>query len=115
MAVDISERELDQQVKVHDERCLGLPVGGTSSTIAPMPTLTEDQRTVLAALMEPAVPAAERTDEALRNRTSLAHHVPRILRELEDLDPPLVENAVDEALGTRVWQATQAAAGLHLR
>jgi hypothetical protein len=74
-----------------------------------MPDLTEDQRTVLAALMEPAVPAAERTDEALRNRTSLAHHVPRILRELEGFDPPLVENDADEELGTRVWQATLAA------
>jgi hypothetical protein len=77
-----------------------------------MPVLTEDQRTVLAALMEPAVPAAERTDEALRNRTSLAHHVPRILRELEDFDPPLVENDADETLGTRVWQATLAAGDL---
>jgi hypothetical protein len=77
-----------------------------------MPDLTEDQRTVLAALMEPAVSAAERTDEALRNRTSLAHHVPRILRELEDFDPPLVENDEDEALGTRVWQATLAAGDL---
>jgi hypothetical protein len=67
---------------------------------------------VLAALMEPAVPAAERTEEALRNRTSLAHHVGRILGELEDFDPPLVESAQDEALGTRVWQATPAAAHL---
>jgi hypothetical protein len=77
-----------------------------------MSDLTDDQRTVLAALMEPAVSAAERTDEALRNRTSLAHHVPRILRELEDFDPPLVENDEDEALGTRVWQATLAAGDL---
>jgi hypothetical protein len=45
----------------------------------------------------------------LRNRTSLAHHVPRILRELEDFDPPLVENDVDGGLGTRVWRATLAA------
>jgi hypothetical protein len=62
--------------------------------------------------MEPAVPAAERTEEALRNRTSLAHHVGRILGELEDFDPPLVENGVEEALGTRVWQATLAAGDL---
>jgi hypothetical protein len=74
-----------------------------------MPELSDDQRTVLAALMEPAVPAAERTEEALRNRTSLAHHVPRILRELEDFDPPLVESDLDEGLGTRVWIATIAA------
>jgi hypothetical protein len=77
-----------------------------------MPKLSDDQRAVLAAVMEPAVPAAERTDEALRNRTSLAHHVPRILRELEDFDPPLVENEVDDALGARVWQGTPAAGGL---
>jgi hypothetical protein len=80
-----------------------------------MPELSDDQRTVLAALMEPAVPAAERTEEALRNRTSLAHHVPRILRELEDFDPPLVENEVDEGLGARVWQATLAAGDLPAR
>jgi hypothetical protein len=77
-----------------------------------MPELSDDERTVLAALMEPAVPAAERTEEALRNRTSLAHHVGRILDELEAFDPPLAENTVDEALGTRVWQATPAAGEL---
>jgi hypothetical protein len=74
-----------------------------------MPNLTDDERTVLAALMEPAVPAAERSEEALQERTGLAHHVARILRELEDSDPQLVENDVDESLGTRVWQATPAA------
>jgi hypothetical protein len=77
-----------------------------------MPELSNDQRTVLAAVMEPAVPSAERTDEALRNRTSLAHHVPRILRELEAFHPPLVQNDLDVKLGTQVWQATPAAADL---
>ena len=77
-----------------------------------MAELSNDQRTVLAAVMEPAVPAAERTDEALRNRTSLAHHVPRILRELEGFDPPLIENDLDVNLGTQVWQATPAACDL---
>jgi hypothetical protein len=77
-----------------------------------MPKLSDDQRTVLAALMEPAVPAAERSEEALQERTGLAHHVARILRELEDFDPPLVENDVDEALDTRVWQGTPAAGDL---
>jgi hypothetical protein len=74
-----------------------------------MPELSDDQRSVLAALMEPAVPAAERSEEALRNRTSLAHHVPRILGELEAFDPPLVEQDLDSELGTQVWQATAAA------
>jgi hypothetical protein len=77
-----------------------------------MPDLTDDQRSVLAAVMEPAVPAAERTEEALRERTHLAHHTGRILRELEDFEPPLVENGEDDALGTRVWQGTQAAGDL---
>jgi hypothetical protein len=77
-----------------------------------MPDLTEDQRTVLAAVMEPAVSAAERTEAALQERTGLAHHVGRILGELEDFDPPLVENELDESLGTRVWQGTPAAAEL---
>jgi hypothetical protein len=77
-----------------------------------MPDLTDDQRRVLAAVMEPGVPAAQRSEEALQERTGLAHHVARVLGELEGFDPPLVENDVNEALGTRVWRGTLAAGDL---
>lgn len=74
-----------------------------------MRTLTDDQRTVLEALMVEGATAAERTEDALRASTDLAH-VGRILGELEhEFEEPLVEHEVDEAMGTRVWIATLAA------
>jgi hypothetical protein len=74
-----------------------------------VPDLTEDQRTVLEALMVEGATAAERTEDALRVSTDLAH-VGRVLHELEnDFEEPLVEHEVDEGMGTQVWIATLAA------
>jgi hypothetical protein len=77
-----------------------------------MPELSDDQRTVLAALMVQDATPADRTAEALRERTGLTHVLP-VLRKLEeDFDPPLAAHDVDETSGTRLWWATPAAGDL---
>jgi hypothetical protein len=74
-----------------------------------MPDLSDDQRTVLEALMVEGATAAERTEAGLRESTDL-HDVGRILRELEnDFEEPLVGSDVDEASGTLAWIALFAA------
>jgi hypothetical protein len=74
------------------------------------PTLSADQRNVLAALMGRDASPAQRTEAALRERTGLVGPVlGRVLRELEAFDPPLVAHDVDATLGTRFWWATNAA------
>jgi hypothetical protein len=74
--------------------------------------LTQDQRTVLDALIiQDAIPA-ERTAESLREQTGLFHVLP-VLRKLEeDFDPPLAAHDVDQTSGTRLWWATPAAGDL---
>jgi hypothetical protein len=77
-----------------------------------MADLTEDQRTLLDALMVLDASPAERTAEALGERTGLTYVLP-VLRKLEeDFDPPLAAYDVDETLHTRVWWATPAAGDL---
>jgi hypothetical protein len=74
-----------------------------------MPELSDEQQSVLDALMVEGATPAERTDDALREQTGLAD-VGRVLRRLENgFEEPLVEHEVDAALGTRVWIATLAA------
>jgi hypothetical protein len=73
--------------------------------------LSDDQRKVLEALMNPNATAAERTEAALRKRTGIAR-VESVLIELEEFDPPLVESDVDATLGEPVWIATIAAGRL---
>jgi hypothetical protein len=79
-----------------------------------MAHLTEDQLTVLKALMVSGPPGADRTEAGLSHRTGLSiRDVGRLLRELDDdFDPPLVRSDVDETLGTRFWWATEAAGDL---
>jgi hypothetical protein len=77
-----------------------------------MPDLSDDQLKLLEDLMDNDETPAERTAEALRERTGLTYVLP-ILRKLEeDFDPPLVAHDVDESLGTRMWWATPAAGDL---
>jgi hypothetical protein len=77
-----------------------------------MTDLTEDQRKVLGYLMVLDATPAERTAEALRERTGLTYVLP-VLRKLEeDFDPPLAAHDVDETSGTRLWWATPAAGDL---
>jgi hypothetical protein len=77
--------------------------------IALMPELSDEQQSVLDALMVEGATAAERTEDALREQTGLAH-VGRILRELENgFEEPLVQHELDAALGSQVWIATLAA------
>jgi hypothetical protein len=77
-----------------------------------MHDLTDDQRTVLATLMVQDASPANRTADALRERTGLTYVLP-VLRKLEeDYDPPLAAHDVDEMLGSRLWWATPAAADL---
>jgi hypothetical protein len=77
-----------------------------------MPDLSDDQLKLLEDLMDNDEAPAERTAEALRERTGLTYVLP-ILRKLEeDFDPPLVAHDVDESLGTRMWWATPAAGDL---
>jgi hypothetical protein len=77
-----------------------------------MRDLTDDQRTVLVALMVQDATPAGRTAEALCERTGLTYVLP-VLRKLEeDFDPPLAAHDVDETLGTRLWWATPAAGDL---
>jgi hypothetical protein len=77
-----------------------------------MPELTENQRTVLDALIVLDANPDERTAEALCERTGLSYVLP-ILRKLEeDFDPPLAAHDVDEPSGTRLWWATPAAGDL---
>jgi hypothetical protein len=77
-----------------------------------LPDLTDDQRTVLAALIVQDATPADRTAEALREQTGLTHVLP-VLRKLEeDFDPPLAAHDVDETSGTRLWWATPAAGDL---
>jgi hypothetical protein len=77
-----------------------------------MHDLSDDQRTVLAALMVQDATPADRTAEALRERTGLTYVLP-VLRKLEeDFDPPLAAYDLDETLGTRLWWATPAAGDL---
>jgi hypothetical protein len=75
------------------------------------PTLSGDQRKVIEALMNQDAAPADRTLDALRERTGIDRVSP-ILHELEAFDPPLVEHEVDEGLGTRFWWATNAAGDL---
>jgi hypothetical protein len=77
-----------------------------------VPTLSEDQQKVLAALMADRAGPAQRTEAALAERTWIAK-IGRVLGELETLEPPLVQHGIDEMLGRRVWHATPAA-GLRL-
>jgi hypothetical protein len=76
-----------------------------------MPALSDDQRKVLDALMAERAGPAQRTETWLAERTWIGK-VGRVLGELEAFDPPLVEQDMDEMLGTRVWQATLAAGDL---
>jgi hypothetical protein len=77
-----------------------------------MAHLTEDQLTVLKALMVSDPPGEDRTEAGLSHRTGLPN-VGRLLRELDDdFDPPLVRSDVDETLGTRFWWLTEAAGEL---
>ena len=77
-----------------------------------MPDLTQDQVTVLNALMLHDATPAGRTAEALRDQTGFFYVLP-VLRKLEeDFDPPLAAHDVDETLGTRLWWATPAAGDL---
>jgi hypothetical protein len=74
-----------------------------------MPELTDEQQSVLDALMVEGATPAERTEDALGEQTGLAD-VGGILRQLEnDFEEPLVGHEVDAELGTRVWIATLAA------
>jgi hypothetical protein len=77
-----------------------------------MPVLTDDQSTVLKALMVEGATPAERTETALRDRTGLPH-VGGVLRELENnFDLPLVANDEDATSGTKFWWATPVVADL---
>jgi hypothetical protein len=74
-----------------------------------VPELSEEQQSVLDALMVEGATPEERTEDALGEQTGLAD-VRRILRQLEnDFEEPLAEHELDAALGTRVWIATLAA------
>jgi hypothetical protein len=79
-----------------------------------MSQLTEDQLTVLKALMVSDPPVDDRTEAGLSHRTGLSiKDVGRLLRELDNnFDPPLVKSDVDETLHTRFWWATEAAGDL---
>jgi hypothetical protein len=77
-----------------------------------MPDLTEDQRNVLDALMLVDATPAERTAEALCERTGLTYILPLLRKLEEDFDPPLAAHDVDETSGTRLWWATPAAGDL---
>jgi len=76
-----------------------------------VPTLSDDQQKVLAALMADRAGPAQRTEAALAERTWIAK-VGRVLGELETFEPPLVQHDLDEMVDTRVWQATPAAGDL---
>jgi hypothetical protein len=77
-----------------------------------MPLLTDDQSTVLKALMVEGATPAERTEAALRERTGLAD-VGHVLSELENnFDLPLVASDVDATSDTKFWRATPVVADL---
>ena len=76
-----------------------------------MPTLSDDQQKVLAALMAERAGPAQRTEAALSERTWIGK-VGCVLGELEAFEPPLVDHDVDAMLERRVWQATLAAGDL---
>jgi hypothetical protein len=71
------------------------------------PPLTDPERTVLDVLMAPGRRVANCTTEAIGERSELgAQEAGRALRSLEERDPALVRQDVDEGLGVRLWMST---------
>jgi hypothetical protein len=61
--------------------------------------------------MTPGRRVANSTTEAVRERSGLGAWEPgRALRSLEERDPPLVRQDVDEGLGVCFWMSTYEAA-----
>jgi hypothetical protein len=75
------------------------------------PPLTPDERRVLAILMEPNRPVAERTVERIAAELGTTFDPAwRILRSLERRQPQLAHPDVDAGLGVKFWRTTYDAA-----